>query len=106
MNDVDWWVWLIVALVVVAIVAAIAAAMSRAGKERRREQQREKAIGLREEAKETAVDAQRTPGGRGCRDRPTPTRQGWKPNGSRRKQHAPTRRRRKGCAKPTASTPT
>jgi type II secretory pathway pseudopilin PulG len=60
MNDLDWWVWLIVALVVIAIVVAIAAAARRAGEERRREQHREKAAGLRNEAMETSIDAQRT----------------------------------------------
>lgn len=65
MSDIQWWVWVLIALVVVAVIAA-AVAMSRAAarkKEQARlehdEHQREKAALLREDARLTSVDIKR-----------------------------------------------
>ena len=65
MSDIQWWVWVLIALVVVAVIAA-AVVMSRAAarkKEQARiehdEHQREKAALLREDARLTSVDVKR-----------------------------------------------
>ena len=59
MNDIDWWVWLIRRTRRGRDRVALAAAVRRAGAERP-EEHREKASVLRDEAMETALDAQRT----------------------------------------------
>ncbi len=58
MNDIEWWVWLLVALAAVLIVVGLVVAVRKAGTERRMKQQRAKATELRDEAKESQVEAQ------------------------------------------------
>ncbi|KQX74553.1 MULTISPECIES: hypothetical protein [Aeromicrobium] len=65
MSDIQWWVWVLIALVVVAVIAA-AVAMSRTARRKKEqariehdEHQREKAALLREDARLTSVDIKR-----------------------------------------------
>jgi hypothetical protein len=54
MNDIDWWVWVIVAVIIIALLGVVAV---RAGSARRVQGHRAKAATLREEAAAATVDA-------------------------------------------------
>jgi uncharacterized membrane protein YcjF (UPF0283 family) len=53
MDNIDWWVWLIIAVVIIALVAAT----MRVGSARRLQSHRDKAATLREEAGAATVEA-------------------------------------------------
>lgn len=59
MDDMDWWVWLIIAVAIIALIAVVAYAMRNQAAARAAERNRHRAGELREEAQVTGVEASR-----------------------------------------------